>query len=83
MTATPSMTPKKTATTVLLACIGILALAYVLHLLQQPVAGAGWRHQTSAATPAALTAPAQTRGSNSDPAALTQAGETSTARGRN
>jgi len=44
MTAAPSMTAKLTATTVLLAGVGILALGYVLHLVQQPPAGAGWRH---------------------------------------
>jgi hypothetical protein len=83
MTATPSITPKKTATTILLAGIGIVAFAYVLHLVQQPVAGAGWRQETSAAVPAALTAPVQTRGSNSDGAAPTGAAGTSAARGRN
>lgn len=83
MTTSPSMTPKITATTVLLAGLGILALGTALHLLQQPVAGAGWRHAASVAVPAALTAPAPSRGSNAEGSALAGAGDTHTARGRN
>lgn len=83
MTANPSMNPKKTATTALLAGIGTAALAYALHLLVQPVTGTGWRHEASVLAPAAMIAPVQTRGSNSDVPAVAGFGETSLARGRN
>jgi hypothetical protein len=83
MTAAPSMTAKLTATTVLLAGVGILALGYVLHLVQQPPAGAGWRHAATVAMPAALVAPAPSRGSNAEGTGLAGAGDTTTARGRN
>lgn len=83
MTITPTMSPKRNATIILLAGLGIVALTYLVNLLQQPPHNAGWRHDAQAAAPVALTAPVQTRGSTSGAAAATDSGETSAPRARN
>lgn len=83
MTITPTMTPKKSATTLLLAGLCGAAIVYAVNLMQQPSMDAGWRHGTQVSTPAPLTAPAQTRGSTSGVAATTDSAETSAPRARN
>jgi hypothetical protein len=81
MTATPSMTTKTNVTGLMLAGIAAATLVALLQLVQLPGIG-GWR--TSAAAPAPMTVPVQTRGTHATDAGLTlDQAEVSTARGRN
>jgi len=81
MTVVPPMTPKTTVIGALLACFGAAALISVLQLVELPGSG-GWRSTNAVPAPVAFVP--QTRGSNGpDTSARLDAGEISTARGRN
>lgn len=81
MTVTPSMTPKTSMTGVLLACVGAAALMAIVQMVDLPGSG-GWRSTNAA--PAPITAATQTRGTHAmDATAMMEAGDVSTARGRN